>query len=208
MKQKHVVMGLVIAGGLFLVSKLFIPPQHLISSVNTLKTPVVFVQATAEIDNEIPQKLYPCLPKQVKRLALAASSSIKQDTYYLVDVQQAPRPLSTTEAPSPTDEQTLVKLDNLGCLVVIPKEKMGAVSLTRYVPESVAQALSLQMYQKAIIEVGGKEKFQQLWDEDDDTEAGDKSYIFPENAWALQKLGIRISPNVQVVTDIEQVEFK
>jgi hypothetical protein len=49
-------MGLVIAGGLFLGSKLFMPTQHLMSRVNSLKTPVVFVQATAEINNEIPQK--------------------------------------------------------------------------------------------------------------------------------------------------------
>lgn len=207
MKVKYVLTGIVIAGGFFLLSNFLVPVQRSTSSSNSLRAPAVLVKATAEVDDNIPQKLYPCLPKQVDKLMLAASTTIKQDTYYLIEVHQAPQPLSTTEAPPPTYEQTLVKLDNLGCLVVVPKEKMGAASLIQYVPESVARDLSLQVYKKAIAQAGGKEKFQKLWDEDD-VEAGDKSYLFPENVWALQQLGIKTPLHVQVVTDIEQLKFE
>lgn len=207
MKVKYVLAGIVMAGGFFLLSNFVVPIQRLTTSSNSLRAPAVLVQATVEVDDDIPQKLYPCLPKQVEKLMLAASTTIKQDTYYLIEIHQAPQPLSNTEAPPPTYEQTLVKLDNLGCLVVVPKEKMGAVSLIQYVPESVARDLSLQMYKEAIAQAGGKEKFQQLWNEDD-AEAGDKSYLFPENVWALQQLGIRLPSRVQVVTDIEQLKFE
>lgn len=207
MKVKYVLTGIVIGGGFFLLSNFLVPVQRSTSSSNTLKAPVVLVQATAEVDNDIPQKLYPCLPKQVEKLILAASSITKQNTYYLIEVHQTAQPLSTTKAPPPTYEQTLVKLDKLGCLVVVPKEKMGAVSLIQYVPESVARELSLQMYKKAIAQTGGKEKFQRLWNEDDG-EAGEKTYLFPENVWALQQLGIKIPSRVQVIRDVDQLKFE
>lgn len=207
MKVKYVLAGIVMAGGFFLLSNFVVPIQRLTTSSNSLRAPAVLVQATVEVDDDIPQKLYPCLPKQIEKLMLAASTTIKQDTYYLIEIHQAPQPLSNTEAPPPTYEQTLVKLDNLGCLVVVPKEKMGAVSLIQYVPESVARDLSLQMYKEAIAQAGGKEKFQRLFNEGDE-EVGDKSYLFPENVWALQQLGIRIPSHIQIVTDVEQLKFE
>lgn len=207
MKVKYVLTGIAMAGGFFLLFTNFLASVQPSANSNDLRPPIVLIQAPAEVDDHIPQKLYPCLPKQVMKLTVAASSAIEQDTYFLIEVHQAPQPLSTTEAPQPTYEQTLVKLDKLGCLVIIPREKMGAVSLVEYVPESVARDLSLQMYKEAIAQVGGKENFQKLWDEND-VEVGDKPYLFPENVWALQQLGIRIPPHIQVVMDVEQLKFE
>lgn len=204
MKRKLTLITLLAIGGFFLVTP-FIQTYRPISSYDKANSPVVLVQATeANIDSTIPKKLYPCLPKKVEKLRLFASHTTEQDTYYLIGIYQPPQPHSPDEAPPPTYEETIVKLDKLGCLVIVPKEKIGEVSLTEFVPESVARSLSLQRYQKAIEEVGGKEKYQQVWNEGD-VEAGDVSYLFPEDAWALKQLGINVPSNVRVVTDVEQL---
>lgn len=205
MKRKLTLTTLLVIGGFFLTTHFFTQTYRPISSYSKANSPVVLVQATeANIDSSIPKKLYPCLPKKVERLMLVASAVNKDNTYYLVGVDQALQFASTDEAPPPTYEETLVKLDNLGCLVVVPKEKKVMVSLTRYLPESVARSLSLQKHRKKIVDAGGKQKFEQSFNDDRDG-AGEITYLFPEDAWALKQLGINIPSNVRVITDVEEL---
>ncbi len=181
--------------------------HYSISKSSEVYPSVIQVQSVeADIDVNIPKKLYPCLPKKVEKLRLLAFDTNKQDTYYLVAIHLAPQPQNSNDPPPYTYQQTLVKLDKLGCLVVIPKEKLGSVSLSHYIPESVARSLSLQKYRKAIANAGSKEKFQQLRTKiNAEAEAEDISYLFPEDLWALQQLGISISPNTRVITNVEQL---
>lgn len=205
MKPKFTLTILLVVGGFFLTTHFFTQFYRSTSSYSKANSPVVLVQATeANIDSSIPKKLYPCLPRKVERIELLASTVDAGNTYYLVGVHQALQPATTNEAPPPTYEETLVELDNLGCLVVVPKEKTVMVSLSRYVPESVARSLSLQKHRKKIVDAGGKQKFEQSFNDDRDG-AGEITYLFPEDAWALQQLGINIPPNVRVVTDAEQL---
>lgn len=181
---------------------------RLTSNSSNEHSSVVLVQATeADIDANIPKKLYPCLPRKVGRLKLLASNTSEQDTYYFIGIHLAPYHQNSDEPLPPTYQETLVKLDNLGCLVIIPKEKLGAVSLTQYVPESVARSLSLQKHRKVIVEAGGKQNFEQSFSEDRDGQ-GETTYLFPEDVWALKQLGINIPSSVQVVTDVEQLYSK
>lgn len=205
MKPKHKLTILLAISGFFLATSLFTQSHRPISNFSKADSSIVLVQATeAEIDTNIPKKSYPCLPKKVERMRLLASNTTEQDTYYFVAIYLRPQPRSSNDPPPPTYQETLVKLDNLGCLVIVPKEKLGSVSLTQYVPESVARSLSLQKYRKVMVEAGGQEKFQQIWDKGDEEE-GDMTYLFPEEAWALKELGINIPPSVRVVTDVEQL---
>jgi hypothetical protein len=176
-------------------------PTALSSPTNP--TPKVTLVQT-QVDNKIPKKLYACLPKQVQKLKLLAHSNTNNSIYYLVGIYQLPQHFNGTEPP-PEYQETLVELDNIGCSVVISKEKKGAVSLTQYVSEKVARELSLQTYKQAIEEAGGKDKFQHLILEDEN-QAGYISYYFPEDVWALQQLGIRLPANIQIVEDVEQLK--
>jgi len=205
MKRKLTLTTLLVIGGFFLTTHFFTQFYRLISSYSKVNSSVVLVQATeANIDGSIPKKLYPCLPRKVENMKLLASTVDQDNTYYLVGVYQALQPVTTDETPPPTYEESLVKLDNLGCLVVVPKEKTVMASLTRYVPESVARSLSLQKHRKVIVEAGGKQKFEQSFNDDRDG-AGEITYLFPEDVWALKQLGINIPSNVRVITDVEEL---
>lgn len=207
-KPKLTLTMLLVVGGFFLTTHFFAQLYHPTSISSKANSPVVLVQATeANIDSSIPKKLYRCLPRKVEKLKLLASTVNKDNKYYLVGVHQALQPASTNEGSPPTYEETLVKLDNLGCLVVVPKEKKVMVSMTQYVPESVARSLSLQKHRNKIVEAGGKQNFEQSFNDDRDGES-EITYLFPEDAWALQQLGINIPPNVRVVTDAEQLLTK
>jgi hypothetical protein len=204
-KRKLTLTTLLVIGGFFLTTHFFTQTYRSISSYSEATSPVVLVQATeANIDSSIPKKLYPCLPRKVEKLKLLGSTVDADNTYYLVGVYQALQSVPINEAPPPTYEETLVKLDNLGCLVVVPKEKKVMASLTRYVPESVARSLSLQKHRKKIVDAGGKQKFEQSFNEDRE-EGGETVYLFPEDVWALKQLGINIPSNVRVITDVEEL---
>lgn len=205
MKPKPTFTTLLAICGFFLTTYFFTQLHRPINNSSQISPSIILVQATeADIDVNIPKKLYPCLPRKVENLRFLASNTTDQDTYYLIGIHQALQPQISNEPPPPNYKETIVKLDKLGCLVVVPQEKMGSISLIQYIPESVARSLSLQRYRKAMVELGGKEKYQQVWNESDQ-EAGDITYLFPEGAWALQQLGISIPSNVRIVTDVEQL---
>jgi hypothetical protein len=159
---------------------------------------------TRQFDNKIPKKLYPCLPKQVRKLKFLAHTTANKSGYYLIGVYNLPSQSLGEIEPVPDYQQTLVSLDEIGCSVIIPKDKLGGVSLTEYLPEQAARELKLQTFRQAIAEVG-KQKFQRVLLEDESLE-GDKSYFFPEDAWALQQLGVQLPPNIEIVNDFENLD--
>lgn len=157
-----------------------------------------------EIDKNLPTDLYPCLPKQEKKIQLRATTTHSQKKYYLVGLYGL---LSTHQgvAVEPSYNETLVALDNIGCQVIVSKQKMGDASLTLYIPKIAAYNLMLQRYQKAIAEAGGKEKYQQVLSEEEQTSTpGDYSVYYPEDVWALNKLGIKLPKNIKVVNRAEE----
>lgn len=173
-----------------------------LNSSNRLSSTDVPVQL--QIDNKIPEKLYPCLPRQAQKLELRAHINENEIDYYLVGIQQLQQ---SDDDDTPAYQETVVELDDIGCSIIVPREKSHAVSLTRYIPEEVAHQLKLQRFQQAIKQTGGKEKFQQLLLEDE-KQSESTSYFFPEDAWALKKLGIRLPNNAQIVEDINQLYLK
>lgn len=176
-------------------------PKEITSSVVNSKNPVM---AQANIDSKIPKNIYPCLPRQVQDLKLWAHTKANQSNYYLIGIYQ--QHSQQMEEFQPQYQETLVELDNVGCLVVVPKQKMGAVSLVQYVPEQVARELKLQRYRQAIAQVGGKEKFQDIFIEQESQSPGDVSYYFPEDVWALERLGIKLPDNARVIENVDELE--
>lgn len=204
MKVKQRLIGLVVLiSGASLIAACSVQTTPYLNSSRSSNPTVILAQAK-QLDNNLPKKLYPCLPKRVRKLKLLAHTTANKNGYYLIGVYNLPSQPSSEIEPSPEYQETLVELDAIGCSVILPKEKMGAISLVEYVPEQVARELKLQSFRQAIAEAGGKEKFQKLLLEDENHE-GNTSYFFPEDAWALQKLGIRLPSNVQIVKDFEQL---
>lgn len=162
----------------------------------------------AEIDKNIPKNLYPCLPQQgVQKLELRAKTTTEKIDYYIVGVNNQPQPLSQDEAPTPNYQQTLVAIDEISCRVIIPKEKYGTATLTMYIPKSSAYELSLEFHRRAFVKAGGREKFQQiLWEEEQNSTPGDFPVYFPEEVWALKKLGVKLPPNIKIINHIKEVQ--
>lgn len=201
-KHKFLTFLIVTIGTLLLISYLLKVVPYTENSRN-FSSEVVLANAV-QFDSKLPKKLYPCLPKQVRKLKFLAHTTANKNSYYLIGVYNLPSQSSSETEPVPDYQQTLVSLNEIGCLVIIPKDKLGAVSLTEYVPEQAARNLKLQAFRQAIAEVS-KEKFQKVLLEDESLE-GDKSYFFPEDAWALQQLGVQLPPNTQIVKDFESLD--
>lgn len=201
-KQVLIRVALVISN-ISLIAACSLPATSNLDNTRSSNKAVVLVQAT-QFDNNIPKELYPCLPKRVRKLRLFAHTTNNKKSYYIVGVYNLPS-ISLNEIDSlPEYQETLVALDDIGCLVVIPKEKLGAASLIQYVPEKVARELKLQSFRQGITEAGGKEKFQELLLEEESHDSGG-SYFFPEDVWALQKLGVQLPPNIKIVNDFENL---
>lgn len=184
-----------------------------LSNSNSNSTAVFVSQAEPkpEFDPNIPKKLYPCLPKKnVQKMELRAkvtTNKTNQISYYLVGVYNQPQSLSPDETPEPSYQETVVVIDEIGCQVIVPKEKYGTATLTMYIPQSAAYELSLEYHRRAFAKAGGREKFQQLlWEEEQDSTPGDFPVYFPEEVWALKKLGVKLPPNIKVINHISEVQ--
>jgi hypothetical protein len=204
-KQVLIRVALVISN-ISLIAACSLPVTSYLNNTRSSSKAVILVQAT-QLDNNIPENLYPCLPKRVRKLRLFAHTTNNNKSYYLVGVYNLPSSSLNEIDPLPEYQETLVALDDIGCLVIVPKEKLGAASLTQYIPEEIARELKLQRFRQAIVEAGGKQKLQKLIWEEENHENG-ASYFFPEEAWALQQLGIQLPPNIKIVNDFENFEAK
>ena len=162
------------------------------------------VAANTNIDKNIPDKLYPCLPKQAQKLKLVSSVRSGKDSFYIVGIYQSPIQEQTPEG-EPNYQETLLQQDEIGCLVVIPKEKMGEASIVQYLPEGIACKLTTQKYRQVIASVGGKKKFEESLLDQSDESPGDLSYYFPEHICAFNKLGVKVPSNLRVIRHIDEL---
>ncbi len=162
------------------------------------------VKRQAEIDKNIPKNLYPCLPKHEQRLQLRESTNYNKKQYYVIGIYELPSTHEGVEV-QPSYKETLVALDNADCQVIVSKDKMGKASLILYIPQTAARNLRLQAFRKAIAELGGKEKLEQsLLEEEQTSIPGDYPIYFPEDVWALKKLGIKLPKNIRIVNRADE----
>lgn len=203
--NRYIVFGLTI-----MLSFLTISSGFLIFTFNSYtsfemvaKPPVVAQNmADTKIDRNISRKLYPCLPKKTQELKLVSSLVVGKDSYSIVGIYP-----SSSKPPNgePNYQETLVKLDEIGCSVVVPKEEWGAKTLSYYVPEKVACDLTVPVYRQAILASGDKDKYRtELFDRSDET-PGDLSYFFPEDICALKRLGIEVPKDTRVIQDVDEI---
>lgn len=213
-KSKLKLILLMFFGSIFLVTAGSIWALTPFFAINQIPKPAAELVAQreaeqqAEIDKNIPKSLYPCLPEQEQRLEARENTTYKQKKYFLVGLYGLPSTHQGVEVQA-SYEETLVALDNVGCQVIIPKEKMGTASLILYIPQAAAYDLKLQRYRKAITELGGKKKLEQLLQaEEQTTTPGDYPIYFPEDIWALKKLGINLPKNIKVINHADELRHK
>ncbi len=162
-----------------------------------------------QYDEKIPKSLYSCLPKQIQKAELRAKTTANQTNYYLIGVYNQSQPLNQEQAPLPNYQESLVSSNDASCEIIIPKDKLGMASMTQYVPKEVAYDLSLQSRRQAIARVGGRKKYQELLLEDEQgSTPGDHTIYFPEDIWALKKLGIKLPTNIKVINNVDELKIK
>ncbi len=162
------------------------------------------VAVNTNIDKNIPDKLYPCLPKQAQELKLVSSVKSGKDSFYIVGIYQSPIQGQTSEG-EPNYQETLLQLDEVGCLVVIPKEKMAETSIVPYLPKGIACELRTQQFRQSIASIGGKKKFEESLSEQGDQHPEGLSYYFPEDICATDKLGVKLPSNIKVIQHTDEL---
>lgn len=162
------------------------------------------VAADINIDKNIPDKLYPCLPKQAQELKLVSSVKSGLDSFYIVGIYQSPLQEQTPESEL-NYQETLLQQDEIGCLIIIPKEKMAETSIVPYLPEGIACELRTQEYRQSIASIGGKKKFEELLLDQGDEHPEGLSYYFPEDICAINKLGVKVPSNLRVIKHIDEL---
>lgn len=178
--------------------------NHTTQSTAQLTTATEVNYSTA-IDKNIPKNLYLCLPKAVQKLKLEETATYEQKKYFTVGIYTLPSNVAGMEEPS-SYKETVVALDDIGCQVVVSVEKSGMASLLLYLPQQVAYDLALQRFRNAISKSGGKEKYQQILLESEQTSTpGDYPFFFPEDAWALNQLGIKLPANAKIVKRADEL---
>lgn len=144
---------------------------------------------SASVANGVPEALSGCIPKQqVAKVDLITSSKQGETTYYLLNAYQ--------EGDSvPTD--LLISLSSQNQCKQILYNPMGdVIPLSRFVPEGVAQTLTLARLKKGIDQSGGKDNFQRALDR---AASSQQLSFSPAEVWALKKLGIELPENIKVV---------
>jgi hypothetical protein len=172
-----------------LLSSTMIPPGsaenldvHSSSHAQTqqLQAEATLAQAQPEVEETIPETLYPCLPRSVDRVERLGQVQQEQETFYLLGVFENDRYW-----------ELLAQTDEAGCLLI--KGQQDTEPLSAYIPLELAQQLALQRYQRRIEEAGGLPAFQQGFTEYmTEQPGGELVYLAPENVWALQQLGVEI----------------
>ncbi len=177
----------------------YISPSSVAQTVTKIE-----VVANTNIDKNIPDKLHPCLPKQAQELKLVSSVKSGKYSFYIVGIYQS-LIQGQTSGSEPNYQETLLQQDEIGCLVVIPKEKMGATSIVPYLPKGIACELSIQEYRQVIASVGGKKKFEESFLDQGDESPGDLSYYFPEDICAFNKLGVKVPSDLKVINHVDEL---
>lgn len=152
----------------------------------------------------ISSSIYPCLPDAKEGLSksqmnkpplLRGVVEYKRKQYYVVEMlYQTTPPFVDYEEDYYQGGRFFVQLDELGCLPLNTTDNatdLLLASMTQVVPEPVAQQLALQWWQKRLQELGSLQKLKQ--DLLDGLKPGPYTlYLFAEDIWALEQLGITI----------------
>lgn len=146
-------------------------------------------------------QLKSCIPQNY-RFHIIATEPSKKGIYYLLELtHQAPK-----NEEDRLSKKTVVELDSIGCFVTVSPEKIEAESLAYHLPLEQARNLALKRYKQEIERLGSQEKLQQeiaaL-----EGDGGTIFFLFSEQAWALQQLGIKIPKDYQIVEDISQLTY-
>lgn len=185
--------------GLFLVSITFSVTLSILFGQNT---PVFSQQPDAQQLEQITQSIQSCLPKPPEDAATAYQFELltKQEsgaqTFHLLLVKDP-------SDPNDYPWETLIVTEGERCENLIPM-RSDVKTLTRFVPQPVANQLALARYQELLkTDVGKRLIRRQLTvitvppgaptDVDMDEYA-----IAPEDAWALKQLGIPVPSNFKV----------
>lgn len=147
-------------------------------------------QGSSKLDSSIPKSIFSCLPKDIKELALAASTRYEGKSYYLMNYIVAREDRAT----GASNETALVSLVENHCQLITPKENASeifTVSLAKFVSEPLAKQLALDSWKREQKRLGSKKALQQYINEG--VQLGpDTIELHPEDVWALERLGIVI----------------
>jgi hypothetical protein len=151
------------------------------------------VNARVDTDQRIPSSLAPCIPKGIYNGLLDAKVKYGKGTYYsLVWERKVPSDIFEGEE-GPVQELAVIVEGDLGCQVIVPPDKGPTHSKALFMPVELARQLALNAWSRRIALVGGREKFQKLLDNDRPEDAGTSpTLLFPEDKWALDRLGLRM----------------
>lgn len=153
----------------------------------------------------IPRAIYPCLPgaraglpepRMGRSPFLRGAVNYEGKQYYVVEMlYKTIPPFEDYEEDFYQGGRFFVLLEQVGCLALNTTDNATDLlfqSLTEVVPEPVAQQMALQWWQKRLQEFGGStEKLRE--DILDGLKPGpDTLYLFEEDVWALNQLGIII----------------
>ncbi len=138
----------------------------------------------------VPEPVLSCLPKDIKELALAAFITYEGKSYYLMNLIVS----RNDRASGVSYDIALVSLAGTECTLLTPKERANelfTVSLTKFVPETLANQLTLDSWKREQQRLGSKKALQQFVNEG--LQLGpDMIELRPEDVWALNKLEISI----------------
>lgn len=138
----------------------------------------------------IPEVVRTCLPQHAQNKELQAVYSQGEKTYYLF----------LASGPGNLYSEPLILLQKDSCTLLSKGQKYAdklSIPPSRFIPMEVAQQLALQKFQNSIQQAGGHKKFQQaLLEDEEDPES--PSYWYPEDVWALKKLGFQLPVNFKI----------
>lgn len=160
------------------------------------------------IKGDIPVSIMPCLPqgKAIKKLEMEASTKDQQKSFYLVTVEEEVPSDYFDDVTDIIERTTVIQEDDIGCLVLVPRENERKYSLTRYLPTKVARQLALNFTKRRIELVGSKEAYINSYDEILSDAADGPWIFFPEDAWAYEQLGLPLPDPHVIVNSADEVE--
>jgi len=139
---------------------------------------------------QLPATVQSCIPTQthlpITRSEIIGSTRLSGRTYYLLAAYAEGQT-------SPTD--LVISTEGESCQEEFFNPMSDRLSLTQFLPQSVARQLTLARLRRAMAQAGSAAAFQQQVDQA--AENGNPVW-FEEEAWALQQLGINIPANVQI----------
>jgi hypothetical protein len=149
--------------------------------------------------------IQPCLHPEIKRGNgdYIGTYQTNNTQYFLFKFQQT-RSTYIEDLTLPTLWYQVIKLDEQGCLIVIPPEEK-TISWLKFIPQEVAHQLTLMDIQYDIQQAGSKEAYlkslQNQWGEVY-FDSPPQQYL-PEDVWAFQKLDIPLNEPYVIVDQID-----